>query len=137
MGTLSNWAENVFLDAAFGDGTLSFSSPFYIALCIEEVTDVDTGLTIVEATYSAYHRLMLTSAMMDDAASGQKINNTALLWPGVTADDETDEIVSWALCTDLTDGNIILFGDVSPSITIDFMHTPPLTSIGAFLAIAD
>jgi hypothetical protein len=135
MAGFSDVQENVILDSVVGDGGTNLNTaPVYMALCTTNVTETDTGSTIVQAAYTGYARQSVAAADLSAAAGGSKTNGNAIVFAACTAGTAT--VVSWAFTTASTAGQVILFG-TCPSVTISSTQTPATVNPGAWTATLD
>lgn len=125
------------LEWAMGKAETKLKKPaaVYVALCTVEVKESNTGSTITEVSYTTYARLKLEAADISEATEAQP---SVIEWPltektfaAVTAGGGT--VVSWAVCTALTVGDVITFGQCSSTV-LSTTQTPPTVSAKAMKA---
>lgn len=112
----SNNFENQILDAAFGSGTLTKPANVYVALYSVAPTDSTSG---TELTGNGYARQVVSfgSASSGTIASSGNVTFTA------NASSTWSTAVAVALCDASTAGNIMVFGNLSPTRTIKNSET--------------
>jgi len=135
-GQLSSYAEIAVLNHITGEDNAAFANlnPTYLALCTTLPTSSSTGSTIVEATYTGYARITMTSSW-GSAATGTapaSISNTvAITFAACTA--LTSTIVGMAACTALTTGNVLYWCSCASTV-ISTTQTPATVAIGGLSA---
>lgn len=115
-GSFSNYLENKILDHIMTKAEYEMLSTVYIALCTAAPTDASTGSTIVEPSGGSYARLEVDPDDLNNASNGSITNNSTMSFPSATASWGT--ITHFAVCDALTGGNMLVWGEVTPSIPI-------------------
>lgn len=126
MGSKSDYAEKVVLDALLGQVSLPALPNLWVALYTTgTLTDASTGSSpvAVEVTGGGYARVKISNDLSTwPAASGTspstKTNGIPIAWAAATASWGT--VTQWALCDAPTGGNIIYYGSFATPTTIAF-----------------
>lgn len=113
--------------------------PFYVALCIRQITDADTGTSLDAGgaipTYTGYARINAPAASFPAASSpgGSAANTTAIVFAACTVGTST--VLGAANCGAVS-GNTAQgmrkWGDVTSTV-ISTTQTPPTLAIGAYV----
>lgn len=105
---------NTILDQLLGAGT--YGATMYLALFTAAPTESGGG---TECTGGAYARVAYTddATTWPAAVGGTKSNGIALTFPTPTA--PWGDVVAWAIFDASTAGNMVLFGDLDATITVD------------------
>jgi hypothetical protein len=130
MAAMSNYLENKLIDHIFRATSFTAPTNIYIALCTASPTDASTGSTITEVSGGSYARQAYnpsnnsnweaTQGGVSGASSGTggtTSNNTTIAFPTATADWGT--ITSVALVDASSAGNVLFYGDLTSSRTIN------------------
>jgi hypothetical protein len=113
--------EQRILDHLFKGGAtpaLTALSTVYVALFTAAPSDSAAG---TEVTGSSYARVAVAAAAWTRTGS-QIANNAEIAFPAVTSAAYT--VVGWALMDALTVGNMLYWGDISPSVTMNVSDVP-------------
>jgi len=112
-GSKSDYLENEVIDHVFGKG--SYTPPtIYVALFTVAPTDVGGG---TEVSGGSYARVATDSNDWDAAASGATANAGDITFPEATGD--WGEVVAFALFDADTGGNMLYWGDLTASKSIN------------------
>lgn len=131
----SNYLENKVLDHCMGKTAFTMPSTVYAALCVNPVTDADTGSTISEASYTGYARILVDPSDLNAATDGEMTNAEDLVWPDVEAG--TDVVVAIAFCDAATGGNVLYYdGDIG-NVEVSTTQSPPTLRAGALVITED
>jgi hypothetical protein len=119
-GSKSNYLENELLDHVLGGADWPRPATVYMALFTVAPTDAGGG---TEVTGGSYVRKDITnnSTNFPAAAGGAKSNGVAITFAKATANWGT--VLAWALFDVVTSGNMLYWGDVSPSKLIEINDT--------------
>ena len=122
MGSFTDYLENELLDHVFGGGDYTRPGTLYIALSTTTISDDGTGMT--EPSGGAYARASVTNNATNwpAASGGAKSNGTAITFAQATASWGT--IVDFAIMDALAAGNMLGYGTLTTSKTIDSGDTP-------------
>ena len=123
-GNLSNYLENKVLDHILG--TTSYTMPTtYLALYTVAPTDSTSGTEVSGGSY-------VRKAISFNAASGGSASNSANIdFSGMPA----ATVVAVAVCDALTSGNILIYGTLTTSRTIQAGDTLRISSGDLVLSI--
>lgn len=115
-GSKSDYLENELLDHVLGGGDYSRPATVYIALFTAAPTDAGGG---TEVTGGSYARKAVTNNATNwpAASGGAKSNGTAIEFVTATADWGT--VVAFAIFDAATDGNMLYWGDLTASKSVD------------------
>ena len=118
-GTFSDYLEAILLDHVLG--AASFTPPANVYVALYTVAPTALGTDGTEVSGGSYQRAtVLNNATNFPAAAGgapaTKHNGTAVTFTTATADWGT--IVAFAFFDDISAGNMLLFGDVTPNQAI-------------------
>lgn len=116
MGSKSNYLENAILNHVLGAQTYTPPGTVYVALYTTAPGETGGG---VEVSGGGYARVAVTNntTTWPTTTNGQKSNGTAITFPQATAAWGT--VVAWGLLDAATGGNLLYYGDISPSRTIN------------------
>lgn len=131
MAAKSDYLRNKLLDHALGKLAFTMPTNVYLALCTATVTSGLTGSTITEATYTGYARKQIQASDLSSAASGLSQNSAQLVFNACTGGSST--ITYFAICDNSSTGagNLLYYGPLTASKTIDTSNTPPTVAVGA------
>lgn len=140
MGSKSDYMENKVLDI-LGGTTFTAPATVYVALFTTMPTDASTGTTPApgaEVTGGSYARQAVTNNATNfpAASGGSKQNGTAITWSTPPSAD-WGTIVGFAICDAATNGNILYWGAISPSKTVNNGDPAPSFAIGALTITED
>jgi len=140
----SNLHETAFLKLVFqniahaniGDASglqpSASAGSFYIGLFKTSPTDADTG---IEADYTSYSRIAIIRSASGWTVSGNSVSNAALVsFP--TSTGGSNVITSFGIYTAATGGDLIRWGDLNFSVTVNNTDTPTF-NIGDLSATED
>lgn len=136
MGSLTDFGENLILDAFLGDDHSSvFPDPVYIGLSTTTIADDGTGKT--EPSVGGYERVSVanTTAEWPVAASGFKHNANTITFPVPTADWGT--VVAYFIADALTAGHILFAGNIETSREVLNGDGAPIFSPGGLVIGSD
>jgi len=140
VGSKSDYMENKVLDIV---GGVTFTAPatLYVALYTTICTDASTGTTPapgVEVTGGSYARQAVTNNATNfpAASGGSKANGTAITW-GTAPTANWGVVVGFAIVDAASAGNILYWGAISPSKTINNGDPAPSFGIGALTITED
>lgn len=127
MSAFTDYAENKLCDHLFRAQTFSAPATLYVALFTASPTDAGGG---TECTGGDYARVAVTCSLTNwsgtqgagttaasSGTSGTISNNISVTFPTPTASWGT--VVAVGLCDAASAGNLLLYGAVSPSKTIN------------------
>jgi len=114
-GSKSNYLENTLLDEVLGGTGYTPAATVYIALYTTAPTDAGGG---TEVSGGSYARKSVTNNTTNwpNASGGSKSNGTAITF--TTASASWGTVVAFGIFDDPTAGNLLYWGDVSPSKAI-------------------
>lgn len=119
MTDLTNYAENILIEALFRNSTLSRPTTWFIAL--STTTVAEDGTNITEPGDANYARMELdtgAASEWSDPSSGPLTDNTAeLAWPA--ADTGFGTILDVVLFDAITSGNAWFFSPLGSSVTVN------------------
>jgi len=117
MGSFTNFLEDELLDHVWGNAAYTAPSTLYIALSTTTISDDGTGMT--EPSGGAYARAAVTNNTTNwpAASGGAKANGIAITFATATASWGT--IIDFAVMDALTSGNMLAYGTLTASKTID------------------
>jgi hypothetical protein len=117
MGSFTDYLENELLDHVWGGADYSRPATLYVALSTTTIADDGTNQT--EPSGGSYARVAVTnnSTNWPAASGGAKANGTAITFPTATAGWGT--IVDFSIMDDPTAGNMLAYGTLTTSKTID------------------
>lgn len=107
MGSLTNYAENILLDALLGTNPLPSITTVYLGLFTTAPTDTTAG---VEVSGSGYSRQEIS---FSGASNGLTISNIAAVF---TATANWGSIVAVGIFDASTGGNLLLYQTINPII---------------------
>jgi hypothetical protein len=115
-GSKSDYLENELLDHVLGNAAYSAPSTTYIALFTTAPTDAGGG---TEVSGGAYARVAFANNATNwpAASGGTKQNGVAITYTQATADWGT--VVAFAIMDALTVGNILYWGDLTASKSVE------------------
>jgi hypothetical protein len=125
MGSLSNFAENAWMNHIFGT-EYSHSANLYLALCTADPTDAATGASMNEvANANNYSRKAISFA----AAASRKVEQDG----AITFDQASGAwgtITHWAILDSAThgEGNVLAYGAFNPTFAVVSGNTPSVAS---------
>ena len=133
MGSLSNFAENAFMNHIFGT---AYSRPatVYLALCTADPGEAATGASMNEvANSNGYTRKALTFG----AASARRITQSG----GVTFDQASGSwgtVTHWAIVDSATHGagNVLAYGSFTTGFAVVSGNTPSVASGQIYIEIS-
>jgi hypothetical protein len=116
MGSKSNYLENAILNHVLGGQTYTPPATVYVALFTVAPGEAGGG---TEVSGGGYSRVAVANNTTNwpTTTSGQKSNANAITFPQATANWGT--IVAWGLFDAATGGNLLYYGDVSPSRAVN------------------
>jgi len=121
MSAASDYLELKILDHIFGKA--SFAQPnIYAALLKAVPNDSDTGLSVNEADYTDYNRVLVVPGDWNAAAAGQIDNANEITFPQCGGGSNT--IVAMALIDASSGGNLLLYGALAESLAVSNLITP-------------
>lgn len=117
MGSFADYLENKLLDHVFGGGDYTRPATVYIALSTTTITDAGGNMT--EPSGGAYARASVTNNATNwpAASGGAKSNGTAITF--ATATTSWGTVVDFAIMDAATSGNMLGYGTLTASKTID------------------
>lgn len=133
MGSLTDFAENSFLEHLSTETAYSPSATIYLALCTADPTDAATGASMNEVANSgSYAR----TAIAFSAASSRRVTQTG----GVTfpaASGSWGTVTHWAIVTSNTygSGNVLAHGSFASSRSIVSGNTPSVATTEVWVEI--
>lgn len=120
MGALSTYAQGKICDQMLRGNTWTTPASLYLALFTSDPTVAGTGS---ETTYSGYARQSCgASPFTAIDGTGTTQNNNTIVFPAVGSGSVT--IGWWALYDAATVGNMLLFGPLSASKTLNATDVP-------------
>ena len=136
MASKSDYLELAILDHVMSDGAFTEPANIYMALTTVIPTDVMTGATITEATYTGYARKEILATDLSAAAAGSKTNSAAITFAACTAGSST--IVGFVINDSVTTGagNNLYWGTTTSKV-IDVNNTPPTIAVGGLVITED
>jgi hypothetical protein len=116
MGSKSNYLENAILNHVLGGQTYTPPATVYVALFTAAPGEAGGG---TEVSGGGYSRVAVANNTTNwpTTSNGQKSNANAITFPQATANWGT--IVAWGLFDAATGGNLLYYGDVSPSRAVN------------------
>lgn len=125
MGSFSDFLEDALLDHVFCTSEVVADSIYaqptkYIALLTSAASDSSTGSTIVEPTSNSYERVRCHT--WDEASGGATENTGAITFNQASGDWGT--IVDFAICDAKTGGNVLAYGSLTISKSVQSGDTP-------------
>jgi hypothetical protein len=140
MGSFSDYCELKVLDHVVGKAAFTMPTHLWIALYTTICNDASTGTTPspgVEVSAAGYARVDAVGAAGFNvaASSGQTANSVAITFGAPTANWGT--IVGFAAIDASTGGNILFWGAVSPSKTVNNGNAAPSFAINALTLSLD
>jgi len=114
-GSKSDYLEDALLDHVLGDDSYSAPATVYVALFTEAPTDAGGG---TEVSGGSYARVAVTNNLTNwpAASGGAKSNGTEITFPQASGDWGT--VVAFAIFDAASDGNMLYWGDLTNSKTI-------------------
>lgn len=125
-GSKTDYAENKVLDAILNNTSFVVATP-YVALFTATPSDSGGG---TEVTGGSYARAVSTTSW-PAAASGSCANDVAIAFPTATANWGT--VTQFAIMDASTAGNMLYWGDLTTSRTINNGDPTPTFAIGALV----
>jgi hypothetical protein len=124
--SFTDYLENEVLDHILGGADYARPATVYIALSTTQPSDNGSGFT--EPGVGAYARVAVTNDATEwpAASSGSKANANAVQFPTATAD--WGLITHYGLFDVASGGNLLMWGDLSPSQTV---YSSDIPIIGA------
>lgn len=121
MAGFSDFLENELLDHVFGNAAYSAPATLYMALFTAAPTDAGGG---TEASGGGYDRADVTNNATNfpAATGGLKENGASISF--ATASGSWGTVTHWALFDANSGGNMLVWGALSASKTIDSGDTP-------------
>ena len=136
----SNYLEQKVIEYTLGKTAAAFTvTPVWMALCLSGPAEADTGSSLSEATYSGYVRCGISASQLSTAvtsADGGMVVSNVLVLTFPPCAGSSALITGFAICDASAAGNVLYYGSVSPSKTIDINNTPPTIAVGG-LAISE
>lgn len=134
MGSKSDFAENTVLNLFLGAGAYTPPATLYAALFTVSPTDAGGG---TEVSGGSYARVAVTNNTTNwpAASGGSKSNGTQITFPTPTANWGT--IVAFGLFDAATAGNLLYWGAISPSKTVNNGDPAPYVAVGALTITED
>ena len=136
-------SESVRLQALrglFGSDAASIGAAgtYYVAL-LRQPTDPQTTLGTEPDSTGGYARVAVANADADWNFSGASVSNAnEIRWPTTTGlYSITDPLNQWAIYDNTAGGNLIAFGQVSPTITVTGAGDEPVIYAGDFSLTMD
>lgn len=116
MGSKSNYLENAILNHVLGAQTYTPPATVYVALYTVAPGETGGG---TEVSGGGYARAAVANNTTNwpTTSTGTKSNGTVITFPQATAPWGT--IVAWAIFDAATGGNMLFYGDVSPSRAVN------------------
>jgi len=127
MGSLSNYAENKFVEHILGTAYTA-PSTVYLALFESDPTDAGSG---TEASYTSYARKVITFG----AASSRRVTQSG----DVSFDQCTggsNDVTHWGVYDALTSGNLLAHGALNATKNIVNGSTPSVASAEVYVEIS-
>lgn len=126
MSGFSNYAEKALLDHLFGKGSYTVPT-IYVTLLTAAPTDASTGTTIAsdEADYTSYVRVATVAGDWNAATAGDptSLTNAAAI-EFAQSTGGSSIVTHFALVDASTAGNMLAWGALNTSKTIDVGDTP-------------
>lgn len=121
MGSKSNFLELKLLDHVLGNTSYSAPATVYIALYTAAPSDTGGG---TEVSGGSYARAAVTNNTTNwpNASGGSKANGADITFP--TASGSWGTVTHWGAFDASTSGNLLYWGDVSPSKSVGTGDTP-------------
>ena len=110
MTQASNYLENKILDHILGTTTYTKPTTVYLALFTNDPTDAASGTEVSTGGYSR-------QAVTFNASSGGSATNSSLETFSASG-ASFGTITHWALFDASSSGNMLVYGTVSPSVTV-------------------
>jgi len=127
MGTLSNYATSQLVDHIFKTAYTPYPNSYlYVALCTSVPTPGRTGLTIRETDYAGYARAQITELYFSAASSRQVVHIDYDVDFAEATGAGSETITSFAICDDLTGGNMLGFGEFSSTFDVVSGNQPTI-----------
>ena len=132
-GSKSNYLENKVLDHVLGGADYSRAGTVYVALYTVAPTDAGGG---TEVTGGSYARATVTNNATNfpAAVSGSKSNGVAAAFAQASANWGT--VVAFGILDALTGGNLLYWGDLTASKTVESGDTAEF-AIGGIVITED
>ena len=115
----SNYLANALLDHLLEGTAFSQPTSIFVALTTAAIADSDTGSTITEPS-DTYARQEVNT--WDAASGGASENTNAISFPKASSGYGT--CTDFALCDDLTGGNLLIHGDLTAEKNFAANYTP-------------
>jgi hypothetical protein len=116
MAGFSNYLENIILDHIFRNQSYTPPTTIYVALCTADPGEAATGASMNEVSNSgSYARVAVTFGA---ASGGQISNSSAVTFPQATGSWGTVTHVALVDSGTYGSGNVLAFGPLSASRTI-------------------
>jgi hypothetical protein len=126
-GGKSDFLENELLDHVLGNASYSAPATLYFALYTVTPSDAGGGTEVTGGSYA--RKDMTNNATNFPAASGGlKSNGTAITFAAPTANWGT--IVAFGIFDAVSSGNLLYWGPISPSKTVNNGDPAPSFAIG-------
>jgi hypothetical protein len=134
MGSKSDYLENKVLDHVLGGGDYSRPATVYVALFTATPSDSGGG---TEVSGGSYARASVTNNATNwpAASDGSKSNGTAIVFPAPTANWGT--ITSFGIFDAASSGNLLYWGALSASKTVNNGDAAPQFAVGALTVTED
>lgn len=134
MGSKGDYLENKLLDHVLGGGDYSRPATVYVALYTATPSDSGGG---TEVSGGSYARVAVTnnSTNWPAASGGSKSNGTAITFPTPSANWGT--VTSFGILDAATSGNLLYWGALSASKTINNGDAAPQFAAGALTITED
>ena len=127
MTAMTNYLENALVDQLLRGQTYTFPATLYIALFTAAPTDTGGGTEVSGGSYARYSiACSLTNwagtqgagtTAASSGTSGTTSNNITITFPAPTANWGT--VTSFAIFDQLTGGNMLLYGNLTSSKTVN------------------
>ena len=139
MSAASNYLENKLLDHALGEGARNFTSPatLYLALFKDTGSGTSANLELgtltdeISTSGTAYGRQTVDFSA---ASSGSAASNGTVTWTTATAGWGT--VTHVAIMDAATSGNVLFYGALTSSKTIDSGDTFQISSTNLTVSLA-
>lgn len=125
MGSFSDYLENKVLEHIVGKTSYTMPSA-WVALLTATPNDASTGSTVTEPSGNAYARVAAPGTAWGSASGGSITNSGAeITFPQATGSWGT--VTSFVICDASTGGNVLAWGTLTSSKTIDPGDTAKFT----------
>ena len=134
MGSKSDYLENKLLDYVFSATAYTPPATLYVALFTVTPTDAGGG---TEVSGGSYARVAVTNNATNfpAASAGSKSNGTQITFPTPTANWGT--IVAFGVFDAVTAGNLLYWGAISPSKTVNNGDPAPYIAVSGLTITED